>query len=115
MPATTLKTKYIFFIINCNITRSIAKTKDKSSFCKTSVPGGSYFGPASVPYSDFALGSQPASSILLLTNVFVQWLVYSFETQRNGLVFIYDMCGSNYTNFELDLGKKVLNLLKVRL
>lgn len=48
-------------------------------------------------------------------NVFVQWLLYSFETQRNGLVFIYDMCGSNYTNFELDLGKKVLNLLKVRL
>lgn len=42
-------------------------------------------------------------------------LVYSFETQRNGLVFIYDMCGSNYANFELDLGKKVLNLLKVRL
>ncbi|KAF6132377.1 protein tyrosine phosphatase non-receptor type 9 [Phyllostomus discolor] len=39
--------------------------------------------------------------------------VDSFETQRNGLVFIYDMCGSNYTNFELDLGKKVLNLLKV--
>lgn len=41
--------------------------------------------------------------------------VDSFETQRNGLVFIYDMCGSNYANFELDLGKKVLNLLKVRL
>ncbi|EQB78109.1 protein tyrosine phosphatase, non-receptor type 9-like protein [Camelus ferus] len=38
--------------------------------------------------------------------------VDSFETQRNGLVFIYDMCGSNYNNFELDLGKKVLNLLK---
>ncbi|KAL0601626.1 Tyrosine-protein phosphatase non-receptor type 9 [Plecturocebus cupreus] len=38
--------------------------------------------------------------------------VDSFETQRNGLVFIYDMCGSNYANFELDLGKKVLNLLK---
>ncbi|XP_063099512.1 tyrosine-protein phosphatase non-receptor type 9 isoform X2 [Cavia porcellus] len=38
--------------------------------------------------------------------------VDSFETQRNGLVFIYDMCGSNYTNFELDLGKKVLSLLK---
>ncbi|KAI2575305.1 protein tyrosine phosphatase non-receptor type 9, partial [Homo sapiens] len=39
--------------------------------------------------------------------------VDSFETQRNGLVFIYDMCGSNYANFELDLGKKVLNLLKL--
>uniref|UniRef100_A0A8C2J2J6 protein-tyrosine-phosphatase n=1 Tax=Cyprinus carpio TaxID=7962 RepID=A0A8C2J2J6_CYPCA len=40
--------------------------------------------------------------------------VESFETQRNGLVFIYDMAGSNYTNFELDLSKKILNLLKVR-
>uniref|UniRef100_A0A8C5GEW8 Tyrosine-protein phosphatase non-receptor type 9 n=1 Tax=Gouania willdenowi TaxID=441366 RepID=A0A8C5GEW8_GOUWI len=38
--------------------------------------------------------------------------VESFETQRNGLVFIYDMAGSNYTNFEMDLSKKILNLLK---
>uniref|UniRef100_A0AAY4CV66 Tyrosine-protein phosphatase non-receptor type 9 n=1 Tax=Denticeps clupeoides TaxID=299321 RepID=A0AAY4CV66_9TELE len=38
--------------------------------------------------------------------------VESFETQRNGLVFIYDMGGSNYNNFELDLSKKILNLLK---
>ncbi|KAF2985402.1 hypothetical protein EK904_005536 [Melospiza melodia maxima] len=37
----------------------------------------------------------------------------TFETQRNGLVFIYDMAGSQYTNFELDLSKKILNLLKV--
>lgn len=28
-------------------------------------------------------------------------------------MFIYDMAGSNYTNFELDLSKKILNLLKV--
>lgn len=41
------------------------------------------------------------------------FLCHSFETQRNGLVFIYDMAGSNYTNFELDLSKKILNLLKV--
>ncbi|XP_028922195.1 tyrosine-protein phosphatase non-receptor type 9 [Ornithorhynchus anatinus] len=38
--------------------------------------------------------------------------VESYETQRNGLVFIYDMGGSHYTNFELDLSKKILNLLK---
>ncbi|XP_035391030.1 tyrosine-protein phosphatase non-receptor type 9 [Electrophorus electricus] len=38
--------------------------------------------------------------------------VESFETQRNGLVFIYDMAGSSYNNFELDLSKKILNLLK---
>lgn len=30
-------------------------------------------------------------------------------------MFIYDMAGSNYTNFELDLSKKILNLLKVLL
>lgn len=28
-------------------------------------------------------------------------------------MFIYDMAGSQYTNFELDLSKKILNLLKV--
>ncbi|XP_064422121.1 tyrosine-protein phosphatase non-receptor type 9 [Latimeria chalumnae] len=38
--------------------------------------------------------------------------VESFDTQRNGLVFIYDMVGSHYTNFELDLSKKILSLLK---
>ncbi len=48
-------------------------------------------------------------------NVIILFLSCSFETQRNGLVFIYDMAGSNYTNFELDLSKKILNLLKVRL
>lgn len=96
---------------------NIADTKDKRSFCKTNVQSGSCFDPRCFILSGFvlALGFQPASSIFLLTNVFVQWLIYSFETQRNGLVFIYDMCGSNYANFELDLGKKVLNLLKVRL
>lgn len=30
-------------------------------------------------------------------------------------MFIYDMAGSNYTNFELDLSKKILNLLKVKI
>lgn len=39
--------------------------------------------------------------------------ITSFETQRNGLVFIYDMADSHYSNFELDLSKKILNLLKV--
>lgn len=29
-------------------------------------------------------------------------------------MFIYDMAGSQYTNFELDLSKKILNLLKVK-
>ncbi|OXB82012.1 UNVERIFIED_CONTAM: hypothetical protein H355_004095 [Colinus virginianus] len=42
----------------------------------------------------------------------ISGILKAFETQRNGLVFIYDMAGSQYTNFELDLSKKILNLLK---
>uniref|UniRef100_A0A8C5Q3W7 Tyrosine-protein phosphatase non-receptor type 9 n=1 Tax=Leptobrachium leishanense TaxID=445787 RepID=A0A8C5Q3W7_9ANUR len=38
--------------------------------------------------------------------------VESVDTQRNGLVFIYDMGGSQYSNFELDLSKKILSLLR---
>uniref|UniRef100_A0A182Z375 Tyrosine-protein phosphatase non-receptor type 9 n=3 Tax=Biomphalaria glabrata TaxID=6526 RepID=A0A182Z375_BIOGL len=36
----------------------------------------------------------------------------SVETQRNGLVFIYDMTESKYANFDYDLSIKILNLLK---
>ncbi|KAH9520385.1 Tyrosine-protein phosphatase non-receptor type 9 [Bulinus truncatus] len=36
----------------------------------------------------------------------------SVETQRNGLVFIYDMTDSKYANFDYDLSIKILNLLK---
>ncbi|CAG5136093.1 unnamed protein product [Candidula unifasciata] len=36
----------------------------------------------------------------------------SIETQRNGLVFIYDMTESKYANFDYDLSIKILNLLK---
>ncbi|XP_018410149.1 PREDICTED: tyrosine-protein phosphatase non-receptor type 9 isoform X1 [Nanorana parkeri] len=38
--------------------------------------------------------------------------VESVDTQRNGLVFIYDMGGSQYNNFELELSKKILSLLR---
>ncbi|XP_077329134.1 tyrosine-protein phosphatase non-receptor type 9 [Lithobates pipiens] len=38
--------------------------------------------------------------------------VESVDTQRNGLVFIYDMGGSQYSNFELELSKKILSLLR---
>ena len=34
-------------------------------------------------------------------------------TQRSGLVFIYDMCDSKYSNFDYDLSIKILTLLKV--
>lgn len=37
------------------------------------------------------------------------------ETQRAGLVFIYDMSGSKYSNFDYDLSQKILTLLKVSL
>jgi len=34
------------------------------------------------------------------------------ETQRGGLVFIYNMAGSKYSNFDYDLSQKMLTLLK---
>ncbi|XP_023034893.1 tyrosine-protein phosphatase non-receptor type 9 isoform X2 [Drosophila willistoni] len=34
------------------------------------------------------------------------------ETQRAGLVFVYDMSGSKYSNFDYDLSQKILTLLK---
>merc|ERR1719391_1259782 len=34
------------------------------------------------------------------------------ETQRNGLVFIYNMASSKYSNFDYDLSQKMLTLLK---
>lgn len=37
----------------------------------------------------------------------------SSETQKAGLVFIYDMSGSKYSNFDYDLSQKILTLLKV--
>lgn len=37
----------------------------------------------------------------------------SVETQRAGLVFIYDMTESKYANFDYDLSQKILTLLKV--
>lgn len=38
----------------------------------------------------------------------------SIDTQRSGLVFIYDMSDSKYSNFDYDLSQKILTLLKVR-
>ncbi|PSN44109.1 Tyrosine-protein phosphatase non-receptor type 9 [Blattella germanica] len=37
----------------------------------------------------------------------------SIDTQRCGLVFIYDMSDSKYSNFDYDLSQKILTLLKV--
>lgn len=37
----------------------------------------------------------------------------SCETQKNGLVLLYDMTGSGYHNFDYSLARKVLELLKV--
>ncbi|XP_043915076.1 tyrosine-protein phosphatase non-receptor type 9-like [Protopterus annectens] len=38
--------------------------------------------------------------------------IESVETQRNGLIFIYDMTNSTYGNFDYELCVKILNLLK---
>ncbi|CAH1797453.1 unnamed protein product [Owenia fusiformis] len=38
----------------------------------------------------------------------------SYTTQRNGMVFIYDMTESKYSNFDYDLSIKILNVLKER-
>ena len=35
------------------------------------------------------------------------------DTQRSGLVFIYDMSDSKYSHFDYDLSIKILSLLKV--
>lgn len=49
----------------------------------------------------------------------LQGVVYQFdaalesvETQKHGLVFIYDMSDSKYQNFDYDLSQKILTLLK---
>ena len=34
------------------------------------------------------------------------------QTQRSGLVFIYNMYGSKYSNFDYDLSQKMLTMLK---
>ncbi|XP_076846811.1 tyrosine-protein phosphatase non-receptor type 9 isoform X2 [Brachyhypopomus gauderio] len=39
--------------------------------------------------------------------------IENIQTQRDGLVFIYDMTNSRYSNFDYDLCIKILNLLKV--
>ncbi|XP_046373644.1 tyrosine-protein phosphatase non-receptor type 9-like isoform X2 [Haliotis rufescens] len=38
--------------------------------------------------------------------------LHSLETQRHGLVFVYDMTDSKYANFDYELSIKILNLLK---
>ncbi|XP_034714277.1 tyrosine-protein phosphatase non-receptor type 9 isoform X2 [Etheostoma cragini] len=39
--------------------------------------------------------------------------IESVQTQRDGLIFIYDMTNSSYANFDYELCVKILNLLKV--
>jgi hypothetical protein len=34
------------------------------------------------------------------------------DTQRNGLVFVYNMSNSKYSNFDYELSQKMLTLLK---
>lgn len=84
----------------------------------------------SIIYTHFKLSIALVIFIFLLVffiEVFVffftlQGIVYqldvalqSLETQRAGLVFIYDMSDSKYSNFDFDLSQKILMLLKVRI
>ena len=40
-------------------------------------------------------------------------MFFSYETQRHGMVFVYDMSGSKYANFDYELSIKILTMLKV--
>lgn len=40
-------------------------------------------------------------------------MLNSAQTQKDGLIFIYDMTNSSYGNFDYELCVKILNLLKV--
>ena len=41
------------------------------------------------------------------------FIYFSYETQKNGLVLLYDMTGSGYHNFDYNLARKIMGLLKV--
>ncbi|KAL1024006.1 hypothetical protein UPYG_G00050210 [Umbra pygmaea] len=64
--------------------------------------------------------SPPASTAwILTTHDRLQAIIYqldkaieSFDTQKDGLIFIYDMTSSSYMNFDYELCVKILNLLK---
>lgn len=52
--------------------------------------------------------------LFLIVNVQKTFLLpCSAQTQREGLIFIYDMTNSSYGNFDYELCVKILNLLKV--
>jgi CRAL/TRIO domain len=60
------------------------------------------------------------SSLAVSHKTTLQGIVYQLdvalqnsETQKAGLIFIYDMSMSKYSNFDYDLSQKILTLLKV--
>lgn len=86
----------------------------EASFGSVSPSGSAFFGVSKLK-TRLAWGrsAHAGAEQLDVAGLMLLFPSFSFETQRNGLVFIYDMAGSQYTNFELDLSKKILNLLKV--
>ena len=49
----------------------------------------------------------------LLINIFqLDVALEEMDTQRNGLVFVYNMSNSKYSNFDYELSQKMLTLLK---
>lgn len=64
-------------------------------------------------YNDQVFQCQIARHSFLLAESDSLHFSSSPETQKNGLVLLYDMTESGYQNFDYNLARKVMNLLKV--
>lgn len=95
---------------------------NRSSNIKSKLNGISLFQPGrDLSGAAIALFSANLHSPLTVTHkTTLQGVVYQLdialqnvETQSKGLIFIYDMSSSKYSNFDYDLSQKILTLLKV--
>lgn len=76
-------------------------------------PASSYFFFLFFPLSLFPsyLSCVPLPLVKMSYSIYL----LSLQTQRDGLIFIYDMTNSSYGNFDYELCVKILNLLKVKM
>ncbi|XP_041464328.1 tyrosine-protein phosphatase non-receptor type 9-like isoform X2 [Lytechinus variegatus] len=56
--------------------------------------------------------STPTQAVLQAAVFQLDQALSSYETQRNGLTWIYNMTGSSFTNFDLNMSKKLLGMLR---
>lgn len=56
--------------------------------------------------------SSPTQGVLQAVVFQLDQALSSYETQRNGLTCIYNMTGSSFANFDLNLSKKLLGMLR---